>query len=72
MSDQQPSKRVLVDLIAMGTVGRSVIQELLLGDTAEKVLRTCDCSILTVKPDEFAKPIEPASWSLQSSPNENN
>ena len=38
------------DLIAMGTVGRSGIKGLLLGNTAEKVLGTCNCSILTVKP----------------------
>jgi universal stress protein E len=65
------SQHLNVDLIAMGTVGRSGIQGLLLGNTAEKVLRTCDCSILTVKPDEFVSPIEPASWSLHPSPNEN-
>lgn len=46
-----------VDLIAMGTVGRSGIQGMLLGNTAEKVLDTCDCSILTVKPDGFVSPI---------------
>lgn len=53
-----------VDLIAMGTVGRSGIQGLLLGNTAEKVLGTCDCSILTVKPDGFVSPIDPAFWPL--------
>jgi universal stress protein E len=62
------SQHLNVDLIAMGTVGRSGIQGLLLGNTAEKVLRTCDCSILTVKPNEFVSPIEPASWSLHPSP----
>jgi universal stress protein E len=53
-----------VDLIAMGTVGRGGIQGLLLGNTVEKVLRTSDCSILTVKPDDFLSPIQPASWPL--------
>jgi len=52
------------DLIAMGTVGRSGIKGLLLGNTAEKVLATCDCSILTVKPDGFVSPIDPAFWPL--------
>lgn len=56
------------DLIALGTVGRSGIQELLLGNTAEKVLNTCDCSILTVKPDAFVSPIAPASWPLHPGP----
>lgn len=49
------------DLIVIGTVGRSGIQGLLLGNTAEKVLDTCDCSIFTVKPDGFVSPIQPIS-----------
>lgn len=55
------ARHLNADLIAMGTVGRSGIMGLLLGNTAEKVLGTCDCSILTVKPDGFVSPIEPAS-----------
>jgi nucleotide-binding universal stress UspA family protein len=58
------SKHLSVDLIAMGTVGRNGIPGLLLGNTAEKVLNTCDCSILAVKPDNFVSPIELASWPL--------
>lgn len=38
------------------------------GNTADKVLATCDCSILTVKPDDFVSPINPASWPLQPGP----
>lgn len=52
------------DLIAMGTVGRSGIKGVLLGNTAERVLETCDCSILTIKPDEYVSPILPATWPL--------
>lgn len=52
------------DLIAMGTVGRSGVNGILLGSTAEKVLGSCDCSILTVKPEGFASPISPPSWPL--------
>ena len=51
-----------VDLIAIGTVGRSGIKGLFLGSTAEKVLDTCDCSILATKPDGFVSPIEPDPW----------
>jgi nucleotide-binding universal stress UspA family protein len=58
------SRHLNVDLIAMGTVGRNGIPGLLLGNTAEKVLSTCDCSILAVKPDNFVSPIDPASWAL--------
>lgn len=46
-----------VDLIALGTVGRSGIPGLFLGNTAEKVLNHCDCSILTLKPAGFKSPI---------------
>jgi nucleotide-binding universal stress UspA family protein len=53
-----------IDLIAMGTIGRSGIQGVLLGNTAEKVLASCDASILTVKPVEFVSPIQPAFWKL--------
>ena len=62
------AQHLRVDLIAMGTVGRGGIPGLLLGNTAEKVLRTCDCSILAVKPDNFESPINPASWPLHPGP----
>jgi nucleotide-binding universal stress UspA family protein len=45
-----------VDLIVMGTIGRAGISGLLIGNTAEKVLRHCDRSILTVKADDFVCP----------------
>jgi len=45
----------------MGTVGRSGIKGVLLGNTAERILDRCDCSILTVKPDDFVSPISPAA-----------
>lgn len=61
---KQLASHLSADLITMGTVGRSGIKGMLLGNTAEKVLDTCDCSILTVKPDDFASPILPAVWTL--------
>lgn len=48
-----------VDLIALGTVGRSGIKGVFLGNTAERILTTCDCSILTVKPEDFVSPLAP-------------
>jgi universal stress protein A len=38
-----------VDLIVMGTHGRTGIQHALLGSVAEKVLRTAPCPVLTVR-----------------------
>ena len=53
------AKHQAVELIVIGTVGRSGVKGLLLGSTAERVLDTCGCSILTIKPDNFVSPIEP-------------
>ena len=50
-----------VDLMVMGTVARSGLAGLLIGTTAERVLRKLPCSVLTVKPDGFVSPICPRS-----------
>ena len=50
-----------VDLVVIGTVGRSGIPGLLIGNTAERVLNAVDCSVLTVKPEGFETPIEAAA-----------
>jgi universal stress protein E len=65
---ERTAQQLNAELIAMGTVGRSGIQSVLLGNTAEKVLASCDCTILTVKPDGFVSPIQPASWTLHPEP----
>ncbi len=46
-----------VGLIVMGTVSRTGVAGLLMGNTAEKILRQVDCSVLTVKPDGFVTPV---------------
>jgi nucleotide-binding universal stress UspA family protein len=57
-------RRIGADLIVMGTVAHSGIPGLFIGSTAEKVLRSCDCSILTVKPAGFVSSIQSPAWSL--------
>jgi nucleotide-binding universal stress UspA family protein len=47
-----------VELIVMGTLSRTGISGLLIGNTAEKVLRQVDCSVLTVKQDGFITPVK--------------
>ena len=47
-----------VELIVMGTLSRSGVAGLLIGNTAEKVLRQVDCSVLTVKPEGFITPVK--------------
>ena len=50
------------DLVVMGTISRGGIAGVLVGNTAEKLLDRLDCSLLTVKPDDFVCPLslEPA------------
>jgi len=47
-----------VELIVMGTVCRTGLAGFLIGNTAEKILRQVDCSVLTVKPDGFVTPVK--------------
>jgi nucleotide-binding universal stress UspA family protein len=44
-----------VDLIAMGTHGRSGIERLLLGSVAEKVVRLATVPVLTIRSPEMSK-----------------
>ena len=46
------------DILLMGTVSRSGLSGLLLGNTAEEVLYGVDCSVAIVKPDGFICPVE--------------
>jgi universal stress protein E len=46
-----------VDLITMGTIGRTGVTGLLIGNTAERLLPQLNCSVLTVKPDDFECPV---------------
>ena len=41
------------DLLVMGTVGRSGLEGLLIGNTAERVLNEVECPVLAVKPPGF-------------------
>lgn len=46
-----------MDLVVMGTVGRRGLAGLVMGNTAERVLRKLPCSVLAVKPDGFVSPV---------------
>ncbi len=41
-----------IDLIVLGTHGRTGVSHFLMGSVAEKVVRKADCPVLTVKPRE--------------------
>ena len=49
-----------VGLIVMGTVARTGISGLIIGNTAETILRLVRCSVLAVKPKGFVTPVKPA------------
>ena len=51
------AKNKKIDLLVMGTVCRTGIAGLLIGNTAEKVLNKVSCSVLTVKPEGFVSPV---------------
>ncbi|MEW8084656.1 MAG: universal stress protein [Candidatus Thiodiazotropha endolucinida] len=53
----QISDRLNADLIVMGTLGRSGIPGLFIGNTAEEVLQNTRASILAVKPPSFVSPV---------------
>lgn len=45
-----------IDLIVLGTRGRSGLQKFLLGSTAEEIFRLADCPVLTVGPSVSVEP----------------
>ncbi len=51
--------RLKFDLVVMGTVGRSGIPGLIIGNTAEAILSQLKCALLAVKPDGFVSPVTP-------------
>ncbi|MGF1462435.1 MAG: universal stress protein, partial [Maricaulaceae bacterium] len=51
------ARRVGADLLVMGTIARTGVPGLLIGNTAEDVLHRADCSVLTVKPPGYVSPI---------------
>lgn len=50
-------KKEEIELIVMGSVARTGVSGLLIGNTAERILHKLDCSVLTVKPDGFVSPV---------------
>lgn len=47
-----------IDLLVMGTVGRTGLPGYLIGNTSENILHKLDCSILAIKPEGFETPVK--------------
>ena len=61
--------RLQADLVVMGTVARTGISGLLIGNTAEAILEQVQCSVLAVKPHGFVSPVRlPGSERPRRSP----
>lgn len=52
-------ERVAPRTLVIGTVARTGIRGLIMGNTAEQVLGRTDTSVLAVKPEGFTSPVEP-------------
>jgi nucleotide-binding universal stress UspA family protein len=51
------AKKIDVDLVVMGTVGRTGIPGFIMGNTAETILNQINCSVLAIKPPGFITPV---------------
>lgn len=47
-----------IDLLIMGSVGRTGIQGFFMGNTAETIIDNLNCSVLTTKPNGFISPVK--------------
>lgn len=67
MTEGLPSEQIIkaarelqCDLLVMGTIGRSGLPGLVVGNTADKIFADIHCSVLAVKPASYVSPIPPA------------
>ena len=54
---KQTIKDLEIDVLVMGTVARTGVPGLLIGNKAEKVLSDIDCTVLAVKPSGYVSPV---------------
>jgi len=52
------ASRLRIGLIVMGTVARTGLPGLFMGNTAETILQSVGCSVLAVKPEGFVAPVK--------------
>jgi nucleotide-binding universal stress UspA family protein len=54
----ESAKELQADLVVMGTVARTGISGLFIGNTAEAILEQVRCSVLAIKPSGFVSPVK--------------
>jgi nucleotide-binding universal stress UspA family protein len=54
----QLARRNGIQLLVMGTLGRSGIAGWFVGNTAEKIIHQVNCSVLVIKPDRLVLPVK--------------
>lgn len=55
----EQSRRVGADVVVMGTVARTGLSGVFIGNTAENIINSLECPILAVKPEGFVSPLLP-------------
>lgn len=54
---QAESRDLRADLVVMGTVARTGLSGVFIGNTAENIINSLDCPVLAVKPEGFVSPL---------------
>ena len=54
---QDQCREIGADLVAMGTVARTGLSGVFIGNTAENIINSLECPVLAVKPDGFVSPL---------------
>lgn len=53
----EQSRALCADLVVMGTVARTGLTGVFIGNTAENIINSLECPVLAVKPDGFVSPL---------------
>lgn len=54
---EQQSRRLSSDVVVMGTVARTGLRGVFIGNTAENIINSLGCPLVAVKPDGFVSPL---------------
>ncbi|MDZ7686305.1 MAG: universal stress protein [Gammaproteobacteria bacterium] len=54
----ETQKEVGADIVVMGAISRSLLSDVFIGNTTEKVLDFLECDVLIVKPEGFETPVK--------------